>query len=265
METAPDLTRRCDEEVLLKRLGGQVLAARKKLGLSRRALSERSAISPRYLAQLEAGDGNISIRLLHRVSEALGLSMASLLRGAETHPDRAQRICLIGLRGAGKSTLGAAAARDLGLPFMQLNDAIEADSGMAVAEVMALYGPEGYRRLEAQALEKIAAAHDRLILEVAGGIVSDPDTYAVLLAQFHTIWLRTSPDEHMARVRAQGDERPMAGNPQALADLRALLHSREVLYARAEVEIDTAGKTPEASLRDVLAAIRTAGFLGATV
>ena len=256
-------------------------------------LSEISGVSPRYLAQLESGAGNISIGLLKRVALALdhriewlvgeddpwtseALRVADLFRSADRktqeevlraldpEPEasqRANRICLIGLRGAGKSTLGRMAGEALDLPFVELNREIEAHGGMEIAEIMGLYGPEGYRTLEAEALARIIATHDRMILAVAGGIVAEPRTYQTLLTRFHTIWLKAAPDEHMQRVRAQGDERPMAGNPEAMTQLRSLLTSREMLYDRAQARLDTSGQTRETSLTHLLALIGERGFL----
>ena len=279
---------------LIVRVGERVRKARERKGIPRRVLSEISGVSPRYLAQLEAGEGNISIGLLQRVANALdhridwlvgeddpwtslALQASDLFRRANSdvqrevmrilNPEpvqtrRAHRICLIGLRGAGKSTLGSMAARALDLPFVELNSEIETQSGMPVNEVMALYGQEGYRRLEAQAISRLIATHDDLILEAAGGIVGDPQTFAMLLANFHTVWLRTEPEEHMQRVRDQGDERPMAGNPEAMEQLRSILTSREVLYGRALAQVDTSGQKVEVSLEHLLNVIRDQGFLG---
>lgn len=279
----------------LLKLGGRVRAARAAAAMSRRRLSEASGVSQRHLAQLEAGAGNISIVLLKRVAEALGARMEDLIGDgrsldaeAETFaklfcaasderrrkaiealaPEgagsaRARRIALIGLRGAGKSTLGRLLANALGAPFVELNAEIAKSSGMPVAEVMALYGQEGYRRLERQALEQVAAAHKVVVLAVAGGVVSEPDTFSDLLSRFHTIWLKAKPEEHMARVRNQGDMRPMAGNPAAMDELKAILVSRESLYARAQAEVDTSGRTVEESLKDVLTTIEATGFLKA--
>lgn len=276
---------------LLGHVGRVVRTARTARGMPRRVLSEASGISPRYLAQLESGQGNISIALLQRVARALDLRLVDLLgdpqsraeqqllglfrradqatRLAVLHrlevaaevPDRAHRICLIGLRGAGKSTLGRRAGEALGLPFVELNEDIETQGGMPVAEIMALYGAEGYRQLEAEAVRRVAARNDRLILAVAGGIVSAPETYATLLARYHTIWLKAAPEEHMARVRAQGDIRPMEGQPRAMDQLRALLEARAPDYARADAQLDTSGKTEEQSLQAVLKLIRSKGFL----
>ncbi|MBO0752837.1 MAG: transcriptional regulator, partial [Bradyrhizobiaceae bacterium] len=176
---------------------------------------------------------------------------------------RGSRIAFIGLRGAGKSTLGRMTAARLGLPFKELDEDIAEASGMPAGEVMALYGQEGYRHLERQSLERVVATHDRLILAVAGGIVSQPETYSYLLRHFHTVWLRAEPHEHMARVRGQGDERPMAGNPDAMAELRNILTSREALYARADAHINTSRMTPEKVVEAILDAISQRRFLAA--
>lgn len=266
---------------MIVRVGKRVRIAREHKGIPRRALSEISGVSPRYLAQLEAGQGNISIGLLHRVATALDqriewlmgqddLSNSDALRVADMYrssnadiqqqilqilssgPTSANRICLVGLRGAGKSTLGALAGKTLGMPFVELNHEIEEQSGMPVAEVMALYGQEGYRKLEAQAIRRIIETYDTMILAVSGGIVAAPDTYNLLLGNFQTVWLKTTPKEHMARVRAQGDERPMAGNPEAMDQLKSILASREALYEKAMAQIDTSGKTVQASLNELL-------------
>lgn len=278
---------------LIARVGDRVRKARERKGIPRRVLSEVSGVSPRYLAQLEAGEGNISIGLLQKVAAALdhriewlvgeddpwtseALRAAELFRQASAdvqravlralnpNPEaemRAHRICLLGLRGAGKSTLGARAGAALNIPFVELNREIEEQSGMPADEVIALYGQEGYRKLEAQAINRIIATYDTMILAVAGGIVGEPETYTRLLGYFHTIWLRTTPDEHMARVRAQGDERPMAGNPEAMEQLRSILTSREALYEKAQVQLDTSGQSVETSLDRLLALIRENEFL----
>ncbi len=193
---------------------------------------------------------------------ALGTPVQALI-GAAASPvesERARRVCLIGLRGAGKSTLGRMAGEATGLPFRELNQDIEEQTGLPVADVIALYGPEGYRNLERQALERIAATEDCLILASAGGIVSDPETYAFLLRHFHTVWVKAAPEDHMRRVRAQGDERPMEGNPNAMADLTRILEGREALYGRAGRVIDTSGQTIQQSLATLLAEAATLGL-----
>jgi len=290
--TAADRGEQPDETAtaaFLKMVGERVRAARARKGLSRRVLSEISGVSPRYLAQLESGQGNISIALLLKIARALDFSVEwlvsrddpwssetamarflfsnatsdqrrrvlEILEAESPTATRAGRIALIGLRGAGKSTLGRLAAAELGLPFLELNEEIESASGMPVNEVFSLYGQDGYRRLERQALERIVATHENLILAVAGGIVSEPETYNYFLRHFSAIWLKARPEEHMARVRGQGDERPMIGNPDAMADLKRILSSREALYARAAAQIDTSGTTQAESLQALLDVIRT--------
>ena len=271
------------------KVGEQVRRARERKGLTRKRLSELSDVSLRYLAQLEAGEGNISIALLHRVAAALEARVEALV-GGESASDaahvaslygqanqatrarvlemldpqahgRRERIALIGLRGAGKTTLGRRLGESLDLPFVELNREIEAQSGMPVNEVIALYGQEGYRRLERQALERVVATRDRVVLAAAGGLVTAPDSFSFLLAHFHTVWLKAAPEEHMQRVRAQGDERPMAGNPKAMEELNALLAGREALYASAVATVDTSGRTPAASAADLERAVRALGVL----
>lgn len=290
----PDKSEDISEDEFIRVVGERVRMARARKAMSRKALSDASGVSLRYLAQLEAGDGNISIALLRRISRALDhriewlvgeddpwtseiVRATSLFRAASadqrrrvlgildptgSEMQRGQRVALIGLRGAGKSTLGRMAADALGVPFMELNKEIEKNAGIPVNEVLAMYGQEGYRRLERHTLEQVANQPDPIILAVAGGIVSEPDTFNYLLRHFHTIWLKARPHEHMERVRKQGDLRPMAGNPAAMEELKTILTSRESLYAKAEAQIDTSGRPPEESLSDVLSVIREQEFVG---
>lgn len=283
----PDVSR------FLQQVGDTVRMVRGNLGISRRELAEKTGISQRYLAQLEAGQGNISIGLLLRVADALGCGIERLVAGGDpwspeltkalyllksapqVQRDRAiqmleaapigqgkaNRIALIGLRGAGKSTLGKLVAGDLGVPFMELNDHIEQNCGMPVDEVIALYGQEGYRLLEYQAAKRVAATQDRFVLAVAGGIVSQPDTFDYLLDHYHTVWLRAAPEEHMHRVRAQGDMRPMAERPDAMEELRDILQGREQQYSRADAKLDTQGKSVEQSQKDLIRLIAIHGFM----
>ncbi|WP_417674894.1 helix-turn-helix transcriptional regulator [Roseibium sp.] len=295
-EVVPDerLTpREGDVDAFVAAVGERVRKARERKGIARRVLSELSGVSQRYLAQLESGGGNISIALLYKVANALdhrvewlvgeedpwnseAARVADFYRQATTEQRqrvmqildpgrpaqlRRQRICLIGLRGAGKSTLGRLLGKEMSVPFIELNRDIEEQSGMPVSELMALYGQEGYRRLERQAVERVVATSDAVVLAVAGGIVSEPETYGFLLRNFHTIWLKASPEEHMNRVRGQGDERPMAGNPKAMEELKSILTSREVLYAKAESIVNTSGKSVEDSLQDLMTTIRDLGIV----
>jgi XRE family aerobic/anaerobic benzoate catabolism transcriptional regulator len=279
---------------LMARVGARVRQAREQRGIPRRVLSEKSGVSPRYLAQLESGEGNISIGLLVRVAAALDFridwlvgdedpwtseptQIAEMFRRADAPLQaqvrgllldcnaggtRARRLCLVGLRGAGKSTLGRMAGAALDVPFVELNQEIAAIGGMPVSEIMALYGPEGYRKLEADALDRVIDTHDHVVLAVGGGIVAEPGTYNRLLSHFNTVWLKAAPEDHMARVRAQGDERPMAGQPEAMAQLKIILQAREILYERAHAQLDTSGWTAEESCGRLLTLIAREGFVG---
>lgn len=274
-------------EAFVASVGERVRKARERRGITRKALSASSGVSLRYLAQLENGGGNISIALLRKVAIALGHRVewfvsdedpwtsdsAQLLEWFRTasddqkrhitdllNPTRAdelkkQRICLVGLRGAGKSTLGKLASDQLQLPFLEINSEIQRLSGMPIHELINFYGQEGYRRIEKQAIEGIVAGTESVILAAAGGIVAEPTTYQYLLTHFTTIWLKASPDEHMSRVREQGDERPMVGNPQAMEQLKSILTSREALYANADVTVNTSGHTIDRSMQDLVEAI----------
>lgn len=280
---------------LIVRVGKRVYNARKAQHLSRRELSERSRVSPRYLVQLEAGEGNISIGLLQRIAVALDkpiewlvgpddasdddlarlavryrnadaatrINVQRLLDPEHLRKQKAQRLCLIGLRGAGKSTLGALVAKAMDVPFVELNQQIERSASMPVAEIIAMYGAQGYRKLEADTLKDIINTHQRVVLAVAGGVVEAPVTFAQLLERFHTVWLKASPSEHMERVRAQGDLRPMAGNPQAMEQLRTILISRESRYSQAEHHLNTSGKTIDATLAEFLALVTSQAILTA--
>ena len=250
---------------LSARIGEQVLSARKEAGLSRRVLSKRSGVSQRYLAQIEAGDGNISIALLVKLGRALAIPIETFFTRDENEapfpdPQSAHRVALIGLRGAGKSTLGQRMGDTFEIPFIELNEIIEQESGLSTADVIAMYGPEGYRAFEHRALEQVINNHERIVLAVAGGIVSAGETFDLVLKNFTTVWLQASPDEHMTRVRKQGDERPMAGNPKALDDLRSILGDREQHYARADAILNTSGRSLSESERDLSTLLQAHGF-----
>jgi XRE family aerobic/anaerobic benzoate catabolism transcriptional regulator len=267
------------ETGFLEQLGQRVRTMRALRGMSRKVLAKVSGISERYIAQLEAGRGNVSIVLLRRVSNAMAAHLEDLIPASESGPDwpvirdllrkatpsqiaeakdilaglghgaSAQRkmpfagIALIGLRGAGKSTLGRMLAKKIGWSFVELNKEIEAQNGLSVAEIIALYGQEGFRRMEQTALGQLLARRELMVLATGGGIVSEPLTFDLILSSFYTIWLKAEPEEHMARVRGQGDLRPMADDRSAMAELRNILISREPLYARASAVVDTAGLT----------------------
>ena len=257
--TQPDGWR--DSQAFLIGLGMRVREQRRIRGVSRRVLSEMSGVSERYLAQLESGSGNISIVLLRDIALSLGLKLDELVSEdiplpTRDEPVRACRIALVGLRGAGKSTLGYGLARTLDLPFVELNEEIERASGLPVREIFNLYGEEGYRRFEADALEAVADRHTRVVLAVAGGIVGDGEVYETLLRSFHTVWLKATAEEHMNRVRAQGDLRPMQGNPAAMRQLRKLLDDRNANYARAHFNVDTSGTTQDVALEKLVQMVK---------
>jgi XRE family aerobic/anaerobic benzoate catabolism transcriptional regulator len=265
------------ESRFLEQLGQRVRTMRALRGMSRKVLAKVSGISERYIAQLESGKGNVSIVLLRRVSNAMAAHLEDLIPSTEPTPDwavirdllrkatpqqiaqardvlagggaSAQRqmsfsgIALIGLRGAGKSTLGKMLAKKIGWSFVELNKEIEAQNGLSVAEIIALYGQEGFRRMEQAALGQLLARKELIVLATGGGLVSEALTFDLILSSFYTIWLKARPEEHMARVRRQGDLRPMADDRSAMAELRTILLSREPLYARASAVVDTAGLT----------------------
>ena len=269
------------ETSFLEALGQRVRTMRALRGMSRKVLAKVSGISERYIAQLEGGKGNVSIVLLRRVSNAMGAHLEDLIPNGEPSPDwpvlrdllrkatpnqiaqakdilagqgtaAARRasfsgIALIGMRGAGKSTLGKLLAKKIGWQFVELNKEIEAQNGLSVAEIIALYGQEGFRRMEQAALTQLLARKELMVLATGGGIVSEPLTFDLILSSFYTIWVKAEPEEHMARVRSQGDLRPMADDRSAMDELRTILRSREPLYARAAAVVDTAGLSVDAA------------------
>jgi XRE family transcriptional regulator, aerobic/anaerobic benzoate catabolism transcriptional regulator len=276
------------ETGFLEQLGQRVRTMRALRGMSRKVLAKVSGISERYIAQLESGKGNVSIVLLRRVSNAMGAQLEDLIPATETAPDwpvirdllrkatpnqiaqakdvlaghrvTAQGrtfagIALIGLRGAGKSTLGKMLAKHIGWDFVELNKEIEAQNGLSVAEIIALYGQEGFRRMEQAALGQLLARNGLMVLATGGGIVSEPVSFDLILSSFYTIWIKAEPEEHMARVRGQGDLRPMADDRSAMAELRSILKSREPLYARASAVVDTSGLSVDAAAAGLFNAV----------
>ena len=278
---------------LIARVGARIRGARKAKGWTQRTLADRSGVSPRYIAQLEAGEGNISIGRLQHLAHALERRMerlvapddamarevneiVALYRTADAatrtqvlevlDPGRlrerkAGRLCLIGLRGAGKSTLGALVAQTFGVPFVELNARIARHAGMPTGEIIALYGTRGYRQMEADALDAVVAAHRRVVLAVGGGLVEDDAALSRVLSRFHTVWLRAAPSEHMERVRGQGDMRPMANNPRAMIQLREILRTREALYEKADHALDTTNMSVARSHAQLADLVRVQGLL----
>jgi XRE family aerobic/anaerobic benzoate catabolism transcriptional regulator len=269
------------DEGFLAGLGRRVRASRNRRGMTRKMLAAEADVSERHLAQLEAGDGNISVLLLQRIAEALSVSIGELFADA-TSADREssamlqrldrlpasrrreivarfqseietdggaknERVALIGLRGAGKSTLGVRLAQDLSVAFIELDREIEKDAGMDLAGIFSLYGQAGYRRFEKRTLERVLALHARAVISVGGGVVSERETYDRLLASCFTVWVKAKPEDHMARVVAQGDLRAMAENDEAMEDLRDILAAREPLYGMADFQLETSGDSVDES------------------
>ena len=278
----PDVSGRADAD-FAGEVGRMVRLGRAKRGMSRRQLAQESATSERYLAQIESGAGNPSILVLRSIADALELPMIELLprsggpsaayarivdligrvppaelasiadtierrldQAAAT--DRGRRIALVGLRGAGKSTLGKLLADKLGVPFIELNRMVEQQYGASVPLLIEMSGVATFRRHERACLERVVAENEAAVIATAGGIVSNPETYGTLLRRAHTVWISARPEEHMSRVMKQGDFRPMAHNREAMADLHAILESRRSDYARAETELDTSGATIQQSI-----------------
>lgn len=223
-------------------VGASVRTQRERRGWSRRELAAQSGVSERFLAQLELGDGNISLRRFAEVAHALGTTPSALLAAADAPPEKARPLALLGVRGAGKSTVGAALAKKLGVRFVELDQKIEEAAGLPLSEVFAVHGEAYYRRLEREVLTQLLADRAMCVLATGGSIVNDPTNFALLRSGCHTIWLRATPEDHWNRVVAQGDQRPMRENPHAFAELRALLAAREGLYARADRTIETHGR-----------------------
>ncbi|HEY4143413.1 MAG TPA: helix-turn-helix transcriptional regulator [Pseudolabrys sp.] len=284
---APLATPGRDSDVYLRRLGDRVRVLRNQRGMTRKALAQHAKVSERYLAQLESGKGNISIVLLRRVARAIGLPVAHLVHdGAEppldlvlltqflerltpdmlvearklvtehfsspTEDVRRKRIALIGLRGGGKSTLGALLAKKLGVPFIELDREIERRSGASLSEIFDMFGQETFRRAERDALDDVLRQHPTFVIATSGSIVTEPGTLELLLSSCFTVWVRAEPEEHMKRVMAQGDMRPMANSARAMEDLISILKSREPLYARAEAALTTTGQSPDQNMAELL-------------
>ena len=282
----------------LAQLGERVRALRARRGLTRKALAQLAGVSERHLANLETGHGNASVLILLLITQALQCSMAELLgdvtttspewlliremlehrdeatlsrvriaigellgtggaHGEGAHP-RSQLLALVGLRGAGKSTLGARLAADLGYPFIELSREIEQFAGCSVSEIQGLYGQAAYRRYERRALEEAIQIYPEAVIATPGGIVSDPATFNLLLAHCTTVWLQATPEDHMKRVVAQGDLRPMAASKEAMADLQGILAGRAAFYSKAEFSLNTSQQPLQATILALCQLVREA-------
>jgi XRE family aerobic/anaerobic benzoate catabolism transcriptional regulator len=287
------LAKPADGDEYLTQIGKRVRELRARRGMTRKILARDSQVSERYLAQLESGEGNISILLLRQIAQALDTPVESLVyAGAEPtvelvraieflrglRPEeltrardllsqefggvdagaRNSRIALVGLRGAGKSTLGAMLAERMDVPFIELDRLIEQEAGVPLGVIFDLYGQSGFRRLERRCLDEVIERFPKFVLATGGSLVSEPGTFDRLLTACFTVWLRATPEEHMQRVIAQGDKRPMADNREAMTDLERILAGREKLYGQADVTLDTSGFTLAENFEKLMSAIKTA-------
>jgi XRE family transcriptional regulator, aerobic/anaerobic benzoate catabolism transcriptional regulator len=275
----------------LRSLGDRVRQTRARRGMTRKQLARDSGVSERYLAQIESGHGNISVLVLRRLAKALNVPVDVLLFedpeppvelvhtveflrrlssedlklahrllldqfGGVDPAARHRRVALVGLRGAGKSTLGAALAERLEMPFLELDRLIEQKGGLTLDLIFDFRGQSGFRQLERQCLEDVIQRHPRFVMATGGSLVSEPGTFERLLSSCFTVWVRALPEEHMQRVIAQGDMRPMANNRDAMSDLKRILAEREALYSKADVQVETSGRTFEESLEILIQALR---------
>ncbi len=274
----------------LMSLGKRVRELRNRRGMTRKQVSQEADVSERHLAQLESGEGNISVVLLQRIAGALHVPVANLFAPQIEEPTekrliqrflerlpahrledvvfrlmrdfgheekvRRMRIALIGMRGAGKSTLGAKLAAETNNRFVELDSEIEKDTGMPLGEIFSLYGQSGFRAIERRTLERVLKENERAVISVGGGVVSEKETFDFLLSHCYTVWIKAQPEEHMSRVIAQGDFRPMAANDQAMEDLRRILEAREPLYRKADLVLETSGASEEESFAKLKATLQ---------
>jgi XRE family aerobic/anaerobic benzoate catabolism transcriptional regulator len=237
-----------DDTLML--LAARVRRQRESRGWSRAELALRSGLSVRFLARIEGGDGNVSLARLVHLATALDTTADALLRAPRP---RGPVIALTGLRGAGKSTVGPLLAAELQVPFVEMDAMVQEAAGLPLDQIFELHGERYYRRLERDTLQSILAGSRASVVAAAGGVVNEPATWKALLDRTTVVWLRARPEDHWRRVVAQGDRRPMADNPDAMAELRAMLASREARYAQAHVVVDTARRTPQAVAKSILA------------
>jgi XRE family aerobic/anaerobic benzoate catabolism transcriptional regulator len=253
-DTAPS-----DVHPLLASLGAAVRARRQVLGWTRQVLANQSGLSLRFLAEVEAGQTNVSVLKLADLAEALKVPLQSLLAGADGRPaeqGRAHVVALVGLRGAGKSTLGPLLATHLNVPFVELDALVQEATGLALAELFELHGETFYRRAEREALERVVQSGKPRVVAASGGMVTDPQSLSLLRERTLMVWLRARPEQYIPRLEAQGDRRPMANRPNALAQLQGLLRARNPLYRQAHITFDTSVEGPEAGAEQLAAEIR---------
>ncbi|MGB7282678.1 MAG: helix-turn-helix transcriptional regulator [Candidatus Acidiferrum sp.] len=290
-EVIPHRFPRDSENGFLLSLGKRVRELRNRRGMTRKMMAREADVSERHLAQLESGEGNVSIVLLRRIAASIHVSLAELFAPeADTRHEkiliqrflerlpahrvedamsrlmrefgneekaRRKRVALVGIRGAGKSTLGSRLGQEPHIPFIELDHEIEKDTGMPLGEIFSLYGQTGYREIEKRLLQKMLREHERAILSVGGGVVSEKETYDYLLSNCYTVWIKARPEEYMARVIAQGDLRVMGGSGEAMEDLRRILEAREPLYRKADLYIETSGHSVDESFAELKSALQT--------
>jgi len=281
-----------EKDPFLSALGERLKLLRARRGLTRKALAQLAKVSERHVANVESGVGNASIQFLRQLCGVLNCSLAEMtgdetasspdwlmireiLRGRNeeemaqarttlgelfespaSEVSRRQRLALIGLRGAGKSSLGRLLADQMQAPFIELSTLIEQLAGCGIAEIHSLYGQAAYRRYEQRALEEVIHHYPRVVIATPGGIVSEPATFNFLLSHCYTVWLKASPEEHMSRVLAQGDRRPMSGNREAMDDLKRIIESRAQFYSKADKTVDTSEMSQEASFASLVEQLR---------
>jgi XRE family transcriptional regulator, aerobic/anaerobic benzoate catabolism transcriptional regulator len=277
-----------EDEAYLRVLADKIRDARAQRGMTRNALAADSGVSLRFLAQLESGQGNPSVLVLRRIASAMGFSADTLLseepmRSVDqtlltqilkrlsnddlqkarqllthhfgdhgVHEAQMSYITLVGLRGAGKTTLGRRLAKHRGVPFFELDREIEREYGATMGEILQLHGQPGYRRFERETLQRVISKNSAAVIEAGGGLAADPETLSILLERSLAVWLRASPEEHMQRVIDQGDLRPMARSREAMRELKDILHAREPFYRQAHLHLNTSGRTADESFQELI-------------
>jgi len=253
VQIVSELLARAESVELLERLAGRVRSLRRSLALTRTELARRSGLSERFLARVESGQGNISVVRLAALARALETSAERLVR-VDDAP--AALIVLVGLRGAGKSTVGPLLARLLGRPFVEIDARIVETAGLSLEQLFELHGEGYYRRLEREILGALIARGEPIVVAVAGGVINDATTWRMLRDRTCLVWLHATADDHWNRVISQGDRRPMADNPAAREELHGLLGARSAVYAEAALDVDTSAGSPESIAASLAARLR---------
>ena len=245
-----------DHDGLLAEIGQRVRTRRTGMGWTLREIADRSGVSSRFLSDLEAGKGNISVARLADVARALDVAMVSLL---PTEEKQEPVVALVGLRGAGKSTIGRSLARHLGVPFLELDARIEKQANLSLGELFALHGESYYKRLAYNILLKLLAQNEPMVIAIGGSVVTDPEAWQFLKRRTHTVWIKATPEDHWKRVLGQGDTRPMANRTSAMVELRSILAQRSPVYAEAGQTIDTSSLRVSEAVRKIAAVVRQKG------